>query len=416
MLNFWENNCEGERPMKVLFISTTCARSDYEEICKRRKIPMLDSSQKFFEMFLGGLAQMEDILVECITVPPISRGTYPGNYIRAHVTRVGNLTYHYTPIWNFPVLKSLFATRSVKKIMRRLIKEAKDDSIKIICDPLLLEGLKPSVTLGKEYGILTVGFLTDMPIFADECDGHRGIKAIMYRTYNRSIERYMGKLDRYIVLTKAMQCVADGKPWMLLDCIVDETMLSGLEPLIHDDCLPHIVYAGKLHREFGLDLLGEAMTLVKCKCIFDLYGDGNYIQELKKLATLQKNIRLHGVVPLKEVLRAELSSTVLVNPRTSKGEFTKYSFPSKTAEYMLAGKPVVMFKLPGISNEYASYVHFAKEETALALADEIDKILAMTECERKAIGDRAKEYVIRKKNNISRAESVIRFITAKVKL
>ena len=79
MLNFWENNCEGERPMKVLFISTTCARSDYEEICKRRKIPMLDSSQKFFEMFLGGLAQMEDILVECITVPPISRGTYPGN-------------------------------------------------------------------------------------------------------------------------------------------------------------------------------------------------------------------------------------------------------------------------------------------------------------------------------------------------
>ena len=326
------------------------------------------------------------------------------------------MTYHYTPIWNFPVLKSLFATRSVKKIMRRLIKEAKDDSIKIICDPLLLEGLKPSVTLGKKYGILTVGFLTDMPIFADECDGHRGIKAIMYRTYNRSIERYMGKLDRYIVLTKAMQCVADGKPWMLLDCIVDETMLSGLEPLIHDDCLPHIVYAGKLHREFGLDLLGEAMTLVKCKCIFDLYGDGNYIQELKKLATLQKNIRLHGVVPLKEVLRAELSSTVLVNPRTSKGEFTKYSFPSKTAEYMLAGKPVVMFKLPGISNEYASYVHFAKEETALALADEIDKILAMTECERKAIGDRAKEYVIRKKNNISRAESVIRFITAKVKL
>ncbi len=396
--------------MKIIFVSATCDRRDYEEICKNRKVQMLDSSQKFFEMFLGGLNQMDGVSVDCLTVRPISHSTYPGYSIPAKETKNGNLTYHYVKLFNVPVLKSIFAARRVRKKMRALLRQYKDEDVRIICDPLLMEGLTPTVRLGKKYGVMTAGFLTDMPDFADECDEHGRLKRMMYRVYHKRVKRDLSRLDRYIVLTEAMREVAADKPWLLLDCIVDETMLCGLEAKAYEDGLPHILYAGKLHREFGLKLLGDAMQRVQHPCVFDLYGDGNYVEELKEIAKKQSNIRIHGIVPLKEVLGYELSSTVLINPRTSEGEFTKYSFPSKTAEYMLTGIPVVMFRLPGISAEYGQYICFADEESADGFAKKIDEVLSKTEEERENLGAAAKAFVLENKNNVAQAGRVIEFL------
>ena len=371
---------------------------------------MLDSSQNFFEMFLGGLEKQENVTVDHITIPPISRGTYPGNYIPAHQTKIGNICYHNTEIWNFPVLKTLSAIGAVRRKLKQLLRQYNRENVRIICDPLLMEGLLPAVALGEKYGIPTIGFLTDMPDFADECDQHSLLKSILYHAYNQKIKKGISKLDKHIVLTNAMSVISNQKPWMLLDCIVDETMLDGLYPMPHSDSLPHILYAGKLHQEFGLDLLAHAIPLVQNECVFDIYGDGNYIDQLKSLAQKYNNIHLHGIVPLKEVLHAELSATVLVNPRTSQGEFTKYSFPSKTAEYMLAGVPVVMFHLPGIGTEYNKYICFSEEETAESLAKQIDHVLSMTQEERHQIGTKSKAFVVQNKNNFEQARRVLTFI------
>lgn len=396
--------------MHIIFISATCARTDYEDICKKRKYPLLDSSQKFFEMFLNGMAQLPDVTVDCITLRPVSRGTYPGFYIPEKTTGQENLCYHYVPVWNFPVLKTVMGMASVKAKLRTLLRRYAGDQVRIICDPLLLEGLQPAIALGKRYGVMTAGFLTDMPKFADECDEHGVLKKMMYRSYNHKIERCMKDLDRHIVLTEAMACVAVDKPWLLLDCIVDETMLEGLAPQVHSDGMPHVLYAGKLHQEFGLDLLARAIPLVKRPCVFDIYGDGNYAGELAELAAGQGNVHLHGIVPLRQVLEAELGAAVLINPRTAAGEFTKYSFPSKTAEYMLAGVPVVMFRLPGISQDYDAYINFAKEETPEAFAQRIDKLLDLSCEERGKIGSAARTYVAENKNNRIQAKRVKAFL------
>lgn len=396
--------------MHIIFISATCARADYEDICKKRKYPLLDSSQKFFEMFLSGMAQQPDVTVDCITLRPISRGTYPGFYIPQKTTRQDNICYHYVPVWNFPVLKTVMGMASIKATLRMLLRRYAGSEVRIICDPLLLEGLLPTVRLGKRYGVMTAGFLTDMPDFANECDEHGLIKKWMYRSYDRSATRSMEKLDRHIVLTEAMACVAGDKPWLLLDCIVDETMLEGLTPRTHSDGVPHVLYAGKLHREFGLDLLAQAIPLVKQPCVFDIYGDGNYAQELARLAEQAGNVKLHGIVPLRQVLEAELGAAVLINPRTAAGEFTKYSFPSKTAEYMLAGVPVVMFRLPGISQSYEDYISFAEAETPEAFAQRIDELLTLSTEEREKIGNTARTYVTENKNNRIQAQRVKVFL------
>lgn len=396
--------------MNIIFISSTCSRKTYEEICQKRTIPCLDSSQKFFEMFLGGLAQIPDVHIDAVTARPISHGTYPDRRVPAATETDGNIEYHYVSVVNLPVIRSLFIRRAIRKKLKALLKKYKGEETVIICDPLLLEGLIPAVKLGKKYGVPTVGFLTDMPSFANDGDEHGRFKAWLYRSYGKKTDEYLPRLDKHIVLTEAMRCVAGEKPWMLLDCFVDEGMLKDVTPAEYSDGLPHVLYAGKLHREFGLALLGEAMTLVKTPCVFDIYGDGNHADALSALAAEHPNIRVHGIVPLKRVLALELGAALLVNPRTSEGEFTKYSFPSKTAEYMQTGVPIVMFRLPGIAEEYTSYLNYPDAETAESLAAKIDEVLSRSAEERKAAGARAKEFIMATRNNRAQAERVFEFI------
>ena len=371
---------------------------------------MLDSSQKFFEMFLNGLQLQESVEVDCVSIRPISSSTYPDKYIKKAIRKDRHITYHYVPILNFPVIKSIFAYFSVSKTINKIIKTSVDEDIKIVCDPLLLEGLIPSIKIGKGNNIETTGFLTDMPNFANECDEHSKLKSMLYSVYNNKSDKYLHKLDKYIVLTEAMRCVANENPCLLIDCIVDEKMLKGLFPKAPKDGKPHILYAGKLHKEFGMDILGEAIKQVKSDCVFDLYGDGNYMNELKAIANERKNLCIHGIAPLQKVLQAELSSTILINPRTSQGEFTKYSFPSKTAEYMLSGVPVIMFKLPGISDEYDKYVSFVKNENPDGLAEEIDKVLQLNYKERKKIGSQARKFILENKNCVKIAKDILLFL------
>ena len=55
-----------------------------------------------------------------------------------------------------------------------------------------------------------------------------------------------------------------------------------------------------------------------------------------------------GLVEQNRVFEMQQQATLLVNPRKGDAEFTKYSFPSKTMEYMASGTPTVMYKLPGL--------------------------------------------------------------------
>lgn len=399
--------------MRVIFISATCSPKQYEEICRKRKYPLLDSSQKFFDMFLKGVAEQENVRIDCICVPPVSHGTFPGIYIDENKETIGNITYHSVALINYPILKSLTAQVAVKKLLKKLLKNSIDETI-IVADPLLLEGTIPAVQAGKKYGIKTVGFLTDMPEYADECDKHSGFKASLYRIYNQRCKQKLLEFSHYIFLTEAMNKTINqsGKPWMLLECMVDTTNIVDIEDIKKND-VPVILYAGKLHREFGMETLAGATTLVKKNCVFHVFGDGNYREELEKRAREQTNICVHGIVSVNEVVKEEMKSAVLVNPRTSEGEFTKYSFPSKTAEYMLTGVPVVMFKLPGIPEEYDEYLYYAECETAESLAKKIDEILSIPQEVLREKGKRAREFISQEKNNVKQTKRFVEFCVNK---
>jgi glycosyltransferase involved in cell wall biosynthesis len=109
-------------------------------------------------------------------------------------------------------------------------------------------------------------------------------------------------------------------------------------------------------------------------------------------------------------LLRERQATLLVNPRSTKEEFTKYSFPSKTIEYMLSGTPVLTTRLQGIPEEYFKYVFSAEDNDVSLLTDAINNALSHTDAELAQMGLGAREYIVKNKNSVAQAKRILEFI------
>jgi len=172
-----------------------------------------------------------------------------------------------------------------------------------------------------------------------------------------------------------------------------------------------ILYAGTLHRKYGIETLLDAFTLVKDpKAQLWICGSGDMTEEICKHAQKDTRIQYKGYVSSEEVACLCRKATVLVNPRPNEGEFTKYSFPSKTMGYMASGKPVIMNKLDGIPSEYDPYLIYATDNSSQALASALQKVLDMSNEERIAFGSMAKKFVNTQKTSCVQAKKILDLI------
>ena len=119
--------------------------------------------------------------------------------------------------------------------------------------------------------------------------------------------------------------------------------------------------------------------------------------EVEQYAKRYSNIRYFGFVSQKEALALQANATALINPRQADGLFTRYSFPSKTLEYMRSGKPVLCCKLEGIPGDYDSYLSYmdAGKDGIMKAARQL---MLLTPQERYEKGCAAREYVLHSKN------------------
>lgn len=101
---------------------------------------------------------------------------------------------------------------------------------------------------------------------------------------------------------------------------------------------------------------------------------------------------------------------MLINPRPSNEEFTKYSFPSKNMEYMVSGTPTLLTKLPGMPKEYLEYVYVLENESVDGMAEKLIEILNLSPEELKEKGKLAKEYVLNNKSNKNQAQRIIKWL------
>ena len=108
------------------------------------------------------------------------------------------------------------------------------------------------------------------------------------------------------------------------------------------------MYAGALSKRYGIAELIEAFRQTNLDAQLHIYGFGDFAPELEKIAREDARVCYKGRVSREEILEREREASLLVNVRNPKDEFTAYSFPSKTIEYMASGTPLLTSRLPGI--------------------------------------------------------------------
>ena len=215
-------------------------------------------------------------------------------------------------------------------------------------------------------------------------------------------------VDAFVLLTKQMaDYLGLQKPWMVMEGIASRTTPCGFRKTDKKT----ILYTGTLHKRFGVLSLIEAFRQIP-GAVYRLIicGVGDSEAQICDQAKKDTRIVFMGQVTRETALLLQQEATVLVNPRQNNEEFTKYSFPSKTMEYLASGVPVVAYKLDGIPDEYDAYINYVADDSAESLAEKLTEICNLDEESRLALGRQGAEFVLKNKNARVQARRILEFI------
>ena len=361
--------------------------------------------QKFSRLLVKGL-QANDIEVKAISNPPDL--TDRKKYVKPKDEIEDGVHYKYVPYVNLPIIKHicLFVYVFIYVLFWGM-RDRRDKTI--ICDVLSISICMGALLASKVNGLQSIAVVTDiygMMVGSSKTSLLSTLAAKLNSTY-------ISLFDKYVLLTEQMNEVVNpkGRPHIVMEALCDSTLLQETHSHIHKSHPRTVIYAGGIYEKYGLKMLAEGFlkaNVPDAKLVY--FGEGSYVEEYKALCDEHPNLEYRGVVPNEEIMREEQMATLLVNPRFTTEEFTKYSFPSKNMEYMASGTPLLTTKLPGMPKEYYPYVFLFEEETIDDYADAISEALAHSESELFKLGDSAKRFVLQHKNNIEQARRISEFI------
>lgn len=395
--------------MKILYFGTVCNIEAYNSRLSRCKTKPSVAPIVFESALLDGLYQNgAELEIHSFPMYP----TFPNARFLYYGGNVETLSCGYTcrllKTVNLPFLKQFIRKSDARKRIKRFCKENAENGVILTYSipPFLV---KDVIRYARRYSVKTVAVVTDLLRDMYMNEKQSGLMAKLKRRYLAGALRYQGEYDGYVYLTEAMRdVVAQDKPYTVMEGIASLTK----ESLSPEKAFPRAaMYAGMLHEKYGiLNLLDAFEEAALPNTELWLFGDGNAVDSIRARAEKNRAIRYFGTVSREEVLDYEKKATLLVNPRDPSEEFTKYSFPSKTIEYMLSGTPLLTTRLEGIPKEYEPFLFWAEGNTQKQLACGLQKALSYSDSELSLMGERAKQFIIKEKNAKKQSAKVMKLI------
>ena len=188
--------------------------------------------------------------------------------------------------------------------------------------------------------------------------------------------------------------------------------MQALAPSLEEKLSPRVcLYAGGVRKKYGLQILAEGFLKADIPdAVLRIYGQGDYVEELKALSQKDSRVQYCGMLLSSQVVEKERTATLLINPRPTSEEYVKYSFPSKTMEYMASGTPVLTTRLPGMPKEYHPHVYFIEDETADGVAEALKRVLGSSQEELLEKGELARAFVLSERNNVVQASKILKML------
>ena len=397
--------------MDVLCLMGLFPEEYQEEILKDSLSGVQNAANKLQWAILEGLNHVEDMQTSVLN--SLFIGSYPHKYKRAFIPsfpfRVeGHERGMNVGFLNLPGIKYVSKYRGLKKKLDQWVKRDSDEEKIIIAYAMTSPVVELLRYIKHKYpSVICILFVPDLPEYMDVTNKSL-LYSIVKKRHISHLRRNIREIDGYVFLTDYM------KEWF--DGDVCYTVIEGIYKASLDSSETHadkeqvILYAGTLNEQYGvLDLVDAFLKTKEEGWTLELIGDGPLLSTLQQMAADHPGLVIRGLMPNGEVLKRQKQASVLVNPRRGEQTFTKYSFPSKTIEYLASGTPMVGYRLPGIPNEYFEYMYEASPDKD-GLANCLKRVMSLSEQQRNEFGLSAKHFIQTEKNAAKQCEKITELI------
>ena len=393
-----------------IFVGLLYSEVRRQQIIKEVKTALESAANTYQWGLLHGLQNVTDEQIEIINSVPM--GSFPKQSKilkeKATVEEENGFTIDNIGYWNFPIIKQYQRSRGLYKRICKIVKNT-NQPVTVVLYSLYYPYLKALDKLKKKYSHFQyIVIVPDLPCEYG-IESPNKIKRWINRKLGYKSLAFAEKADGYIFLTEYMSDVINKKnrPYEIIEGIGRAGKISTVE--FESGEKPIILYTGTLDKVFGIRTLLEAyLCLPENSAELWIAGAGDAQDELKEISARNKNIKFFGYCTKEKVFEMQNKASILVNPRPGKDEYTKYSFPSKTMEYLSTGKPVAMNRLPGIPKEYEEHVFFFKEETPASMAETFNLIFNLSSMELAERKEKQQDFIQNQKCSNVQAQKIVK--------
>lgn len=393
---------------RIIFLGGLFPKEIKEEIENKSKGVIQNAANVLQWAIVNGL-DFHTSELRLLNLPYV--GSYPLRYLDFKLS-----SFNFSHNGKAKDINSGFVNLSIIKIYSRYLnskvnlnKMIVESNEIIIIYAMHLPFLKAALEMKKKYPLIKVCLIVpDLPQYMG---GSNNLLLKVLKYFESSyLDKLIKKVDAFVILSKYMvePLRIGNRPWVVVEGIYNPEVFGTHKK---KEELKTILYTGTLAKRYGILKLLDAFALIKNEN-FRLWicGDGDANKEISNRAKLDYRISNLGQLPREKVLDLQQRATVLVNPRTSEGEFTKFSFPSKVMEYLGSGTPCIMFSLPGIPEEYFDYCFIVNEESVDALSKSIFFVCNKSQNELDIFGMKAKDFVVKNKSPQSQSLKIINML------
>lgn len=403
--------------MKTLFITGIYPTECLSELQSTSKIALQNAPNVFQWAVIDGFTKnLSDLTVACCSFLP----SFPLGYKKPH-TPSCEMRYNGLKIGDCLSYCNLaiYKQKSIEKALYRYCKEwceknKGEDKLYILTYTSWPEHILPVVRLKKEYpNIVLASIITDLIDDAMNFASNRSLLKRFQVAYQfKTIHRTYKEIDKFILLSKAME---EKIPEAIGKSIVVEGIyaLNSNESFTtsSDKGLRFLTYTGSLQGFVGINELVDAfMQTSNQNFRLIICGGGESSGYIEEKSQEDSRIVFKGWVDRKEALAIQQESTALVNPRKPNGGITKYSFPSKTMEYLASGIPMIGYRLEGIPDEYFEHMYIPADLSIEAMAKTIGDVISSPQDVLECKAATARNFILNNKTSKMQVERILNFM------
>ena len=305
---------------------------------------------------------------------------------------------------NLPIVKMFSRYINAKKALKKAMHHCAGKTV-IVIYSINSPFLCAAVDIKRKYPNTEICVIVpDLPQYMSDTKNifYHILKSVDSLFINRTIN----KVDFFVLLSDYMADVLriNSRPYVRIEGIYDSSVSIDI---VAKEKNKTILYSGTLAHSYGIMNLVNAFGAID-KSDYRLWicGEGDCRAEIENKAKIDNRIIYFGQISRSEVLVLQKRATVLVNPRTSEGEFTKFSFPSKIMEYLASGTPCIMHRLKGIPDEYFQYCFVCEKENKEGLKETIFAVCEKEQAGLNEFGTRASSFIKEQKNPMVQVKKI----------